>query len=96
VFRRSEKYVVEGSMYAHWIGLYLSFHLNWVLDPFVHGRLQILQTSEVTFARVIAPLNQNGSFHLILQCFVRLQREGNYTAESTTAIMVSRPTRITR
>ena len=49
--RRSEKYVIEGSKYAHWIGLlYLSFHLNWVLGAFVHGRLQILQTSEVTFA----------------------------------------------
>jgi len=43
VRRRSEKYVV-------------SFHLNWVLGPFVHGRLQILQTSEVTFAHVITPL----------------------------------------
>jgi len=53
---RSEKCVTEGSKYAHWIGLYLSFHLNWVLGPFVHRRLQILQTSEVTFARVITPL----------------------------------------
>ena len=48
--QRSEKYVVEGSKYAHWIGLYLSFHLNRVLGPFVHDRLQNLQTSEVTFA----------------------------------------------
>jgi len=57
VRRRSEKYVIEGSKYAHWIGLlYLSFHLNWVLGAFVHGRLQILQTSEVTFAHVITPL----------------------------------------
>jgi len=56
VRRRSEKYVTEGSKYAHWIGLYLSFHLNWVLGPFVHARLQNLQTSEVTFAHVIAPL----------------------------------------
>jgi len=40
--------------YAHWIGLYLSFHLNWVFGPFVHGRLQNLQkTIEVTFALVI-------------------------------------------
>jgi len=54
--RRSEKYVIEGSKYAHWIGLYLSFHLNWVLGPFVHGRLQNLPTSEVTFAHVITPL----------------------------------------
>ena len=53
--RRSEKYVAEGSKYAHWIGLYLSFLLNWVLGPFVHGRLQYLQTSEVTFAHVITP-----------------------------------------
>ena len=43
--RRSEKHVIEGSKYAHWIGLYLSLHLNWVLGPFVHGRLQNLQTS---------------------------------------------------
>jgi len=56
VRRRSEKYVVEGSKYARRIGLYLSFQLNWVLGPFVHGRLQNLQTSEVTFARVITPL----------------------------------------
>jgi len=58
VRRWSEKYVVEGSQYAHWIGLYLSFHLNWVLGPFVHGRLQNLQTSEVTFAHGITPLRQ--------------------------------------
>ena len=45
-----------GSKYAHWIGLYLSFHLNWVLGPFVHGRLQNLQTSEVTFVHVITLL----------------------------------------
>ena len=57
--RRFGKYVVEGSKYAHWIGLYLSFLLNWVLGPFVHGRLQNLQTSEVTFAHVITPLNDN-------------------------------------
>ena len=48
--RQFEKCVTEGSKYAHWIGLYLSFHLNWVLGPFVRGRLQNLQTSEVTFA----------------------------------------------
>jgi len=53
---RSEKCVIEGSKYAHWIGLYLNFHLNWVLGPFVHGRLQNLQTSEVTFAHVITLL----------------------------------------
>jgi len=59
VRRRSEKYVVKGSKYAHWIGLYLSLHLNWVLGPFVHGRLQNLQTSEVTFAHVITPLRDS-------------------------------------
>jgi len=53
VRRQLKKYVAEGSKYAHWIGLYLSFHLNWVLGPFVHCRLQNLQTSEVTFAHVI-------------------------------------------
>jgi len=58
VRRRSEKLVVEGSKYAHWIRLYLSFHLNWVLGPFVHGRLQNLQTSEVTFAHVITPITK--------------------------------------
>ena len=59
--RRSEKYVIEGSKHAHWIGLYLSFHSNWVLGPFVHGSLQNLQTSEVTFAHVITPLTLSGS-----------------------------------
>jgi len=49
-------YVVEGSKNAHWIGLHLSFHLTWVLGPSVHGKLQNLQTSEVTFAHVITPL----------------------------------------
>jgi len=64
--RRSEKYVVKGSKYAHWIGLYLSFHSNWVLGPFVHGRLQDLQTSEVFFAHVITPLKQKPCFQI--QC----------------------------
>jgi len=54
VRRRSEKYVAKGSKYAHWIGLYLSFHLNWVLGPFVHGRLQ--NPGEVTFVHFITPL----------------------------------------
>jgi len=58
VRQRSEKHVIEGSKYAHWIGLYLSFHLSWVLGPFVHGRLQNLQTSKVTSARVISPLSK--------------------------------------
>jgi len=57
VRRRSEKYLVEGSKYTYCIGLYLNFHLNWVLGPFVHGRLQNLQASEVTFAHVITPVN---------------------------------------
>jgi len=61
VRRRFEKYIIEGSKYAHWIGLYLSFHLNWVLGPFVHGRLQNLQTSEVTFAHVMTPLSDQVS-----------------------------------
>jgi len=56
VRRLSEKYAVEDSKYARWIGLYPSFHLNGVLGPFVHGRLQNLQTSEVTFSHVITPL----------------------------------------
>ena len=54
--RRSEKCIAEGSKYVHWIGQYLSFHLNWVLGPFVHGRLQNLKTSEDTLAHVITPL----------------------------------------
>ena len=54
--RWSEKYVVEGFKYAHWIGLYLSFHWNWVLGPFVHGWLRNLQTSEFTFSHAITPL----------------------------------------
>ena len=59
----SKKYVAEGSKYAHQIGLYLSFHLNWVLGPFIHGRLQNLQTVEVTFAHVIIPLSK-GSYRV--------------------------------
>jgi len=45
----------RGSRYAQRIGLYLSFHLTWVLGPFVHVRLQNLQTSEYTFGHVIWP-----------------------------------------
>jgi len=52
-------------MYVHLVGLYLSFHLNWVLGPFIHGGLQNLQTSEATFAYVITPLNI-GQDHLVL------------------------------
>ena len=61
--RRSEKCITEGSNYAHWIGLYLSFHLNWVLGPIVHGRLQNLQTSEDTFVHDITPLNMYSGKH---------------------------------
>ena len=54
--QRSEKCIAEGTRHAHWIGLYIIFHLNWVLGPFVRGRLHNLQTSGATFARVITPL----------------------------------------
>ena len=43
--------------YAHWIGLYLSFNVNWVLGPFIHGRLQNLKTNEDTFSHDRTPLN---------------------------------------
>ena len=36
----------------------LSFHLSWVLGPFVHGRLQNQKTSEDTFGYGITPLNR--------------------------------------
>jgi len=70
VRRRSEKYVVEGSKHGHWIGLCLSFHLNWVLGPFLHGRLQNLQTSEVTFAHVITPLSCKQHLRSLCHCHV--------------------------
>jgi len=54
--QRSERCIADDSKYGHWIGQYLSFLLNWVLGQFVHGRLQNLQSSEVTFAHVITPL----------------------------------------
>jgi len=47
--RRSEKCVGEGSKYAQWIGLYLSFYSDWLLSPFVHGRHQNMRTSKHTF-----------------------------------------------
>ena len=50
LFSRLIKGLWHGRLSTH-------FHLNWVLGPFVHGRLQNLQTSEVTFAHVITPLN---------------------------------------
>jgi len=53
--RRSEKCVIEGSKYAHWIGLYLSFHLSWVLGQIVHGRLHNINTIEDTFGHDITP-----------------------------------------
>ena len=55
--RRSEKCVAKGCKYAHLIGLYLSFHLSWILGPFVHGSLRNLRTSEDTFAHDITPIN---------------------------------------
>jgi len=63
--QRSEKYVVVGSKYAHRIELYLSFHLKWVLGPFVHDRLQNLQINEVTVAHVITPLGHSRNTGLI-------------------------------
>jgi len=56
VRRRSEKFIAEGSKYAHWIGLYLSFNFSWVLGPFVHVRPQNLKTSEDTFGHDITRL----------------------------------------
>ena len=44
------KCIPEGSKYAHWIGLYISF-----MCPFVHGRLENLKTSEDTFGHDITP-----------------------------------------
>jgi len=48
----SEKCVIKGSKYAHWIGLYL--RLSWVTGPFVYGKPKNLHTSEDTF---VHPLN---------------------------------------
>ena len=53
---RSEKCIAEGYKYAHWIGLYQSFHLSWVLGPLAHGRLQNLKTIEAVFGHDITPL----------------------------------------
>ena len=52
---------------AHWIGLYLSFQLNWVLGPFVDGRLQNAKTSEDTFGHDITPLTV---FFCVFKCRV--------------------------
>ena len=65
---KSEKCVAEGSQYAQWIGLYLIFHLSWVLGLFVHGRLQNLKTSEDTLGHDIPPL-------MSLTIFLRLLNE---------------------
>ena len=42
-------------MYTQWIGLFLSFHLNWILGSFVHGQLHNLKTSEDTFGHGLTP-----------------------------------------
>jgi len=42
----------------YWIGLYLSFHLSWVLGSIVHSRLQNMKTSEGTFGHNTTPLTQ--------------------------------------
>ena len=70
--RRFKRCVPEGSKYTRWIGFYLSFHLSWVLGPFVHGRLQILQTSEVTFTHDITPLTDYSSIGLSVMAFLLL------------------------
>jgi len=69
--RQSEKCIAKGSKYAHWIGLYLSFHLSWLSDPFVHGRLQNLKTNEDTFAHDITLL-RDSIMELRSSCFIRM------------------------
>jgi len=54
--QRSEKCVAEGLKYVPWIGLYLSFHLSWVLGLFVLARHQNLKTSEDTSGHDITPV----------------------------------------
>jgi len=88
VRQRFEKCVAEDSEYAHWIGLYLSIHMNWVLGPFVHGRLQNLQTNEVTFAHVVTPLKLNDLYckihnFLSLYSFTEGLREGMFVSQTT-------------
>ena len=51
----------EGSKYAHWIGLYLSFHLSKLLGPFVLGRLQNLRASG-EFGRVLTTKKRYNEF----------------------------------
>jgi len=55
-----------------WIGLYLSFHLNRLMGSFVHGRLQNLQTSEVTFAYVVTLLSVSNGPNWLFHCFTGL------------------------
>ena len=63
--RRSEKYAIEGSKYTHWIGLCLSFHLNWVLGPFVHGGFRIYkEVKSLLPMSYITPLIESMSFML--------------------------------
>jgi len=64
---RSHKGTQDDYRYARWIGLYLSFHSSWVLGPFVHGRVQHLQTNEDTFGHVLISLIRiQGYIHLHL------------------------------
>jgi len=56
--RWSEQCAGEGSKYVHWIGLYLSIRLSWVLGLFVQGRLQDLKESEDTFGHDIIRLKK--------------------------------------
>jgi len=65
--RRSQKCVNESSMYAHWVGLYPSFPLNWVLGPFGHGGLQNVKTSEDPFGHDIIPLSTKMFAHALSQ-----------------------------
>ena len=58
--RLSEKCITEASKSVHRVGLYLSFHLSWVLGPFFHEKLQNLKTSEDTFCHDITPLSESG------------------------------------
>jgi len=66
--QRSEKCAAEGSKYAHWLGLHLSFNLSLVLSPFIHGRLQNLETSEHTSGHdiTVTPLTSNYTGKLAL------------------------------
>ena len=36
----SSKVCAPGPKYAHWIGLYLSFHLSWFFRPYIRAMLQ--------------------------------------------------------